>query len=334
MSDYLSKIKFLGLKEQQLNDENFSAVVEYNNLKSGMGTTIGNALRRVLLGHIPGYSIRSVAIAGIHHEFSAVPGVKEDAQQLIMNLKKVVFKGEISKTKASISTVKAGIVTAADIVCSNMVIVNPDAYLCTLSEGFNLKLEMNLEKGVGIVLASQVKDYEIEVGSIACDAFFSPIENVNFEVQSIENGYENLKITIISNGSVKPVEAFKYALGLTIEQFGKQEYYSVESKSNAANRTKKIDVLNPNLFLKIEDLPEIPTRAVKCLKMLGAVFVGDLVKLSKETLMNEPNFGENSLNKLSEKLATIGLSLGMDLPGWPPENLEAKSDDIRSNFIG
>lgn len=333
MSDYLSKIKSLGLKEQALKDENFTALIEYSNLKPGMGTTIGNALRRVLLGHVPGYAIRCVNIAGIQHEFSAIAGVKEDAQQVIMNLKKVVFKGEISKAKVSIATVKSGIVTAADIQCSNVQVVNPDVYICSLSEGFQLKLEITIEKGVGVSLATQMKDYEIEIGAIACDAFFNPIESVNFEIQPLEGGNENLQLHIVTNGSIKPIDAFKYALNLVIEQFSKQDLCEIDSKICKTAKTKKVDVLNPNLFLKIEDLPEIPTRAVKCLKMLGAVFVGDLVRLSKETLMNEPNFGENSLNKLSEKLATIGLSLGMDIPGWPPENLESKSDDIRNNFM-
>jgi len=333
MSGYLAKIRSLGFKEQVLNDENFSAIVEYSNLKPGMGTTVGNAIRRVLLGHVPGYAIRCVNIAGIQHEFSSIAGVKEDAQQLIMNLKKVVFKGEISKAKIVISTVKSGVVTAADIQCTNVQVVNQDVYICSLSEGFSLKLEATIEKGVGVSLANQVKDYEIEVGAIACDAFFCPVESVNFEVQPLEGGNENLHIHILTNGSIKPLDAFKFALTLVIEQLTKQDLFEIDPKLCSVNKTKKADVLNPNLFLRIEDLPEIPTRAVKCLKMLGAVFVGDLVRLSRETLMNEPNFGENSLNKLSEKLATIGLSLGMDIPGWPPEDLESKSEDIRNNFV-
>lgn len=332
MSGYLSKIKSLGLREQNLADENFSAIIEYTNLKRGMGTTIGNALRRVLLSSVQGYGIRCVTISGIQHEFSAIPGVKEDAQQVIMNLKKIIFKGEISKTKATLNIVGPCIVTGADIACSNVSVVNSDAYICSLDKGFNLKLEMNIEKSAGIKLANATKDYEIELGAIACDAFFNPIESVNFEVQEHEtDGYEDVRMHIVTNGSITPNEAFQYSLNLLMEQLGKHAGFDESARVTALTNTKRMDVLSPNLFLKIEDLPDISTRTLRCLKMLGIVYVGDLVKVSRETLMNEPNFGENSLNKLLEKLAAMGLTLDMNIPGWPPENLAAKAEDIRNN---
>ncbi len=335
MSGYLSKIKSLGLREQNLADENFSAIIEYTNLKRGMGTTVGNALRRVLLSSVQGYAIRSVTISGIQHEFSSIPGVKEDAQQLIINLKKIIFKGEISKTKANLNIVGPCVVTGADIACSNVSVVNADAYICSLDKGFNIKLEMNIEKSSGIKLASSIKDYEIELGAIACDSFFSPVESVNFEVQEHEtDGYEDLRLHIITNGSVSPNEAFQYSLNLLMEQFSKHAGFDQSARSSASTSgTKRMDVLSPNLFLKIEDLPDISTRTLRCLKMLGIVYVGDLVKVSKDTLMKEPNFGENSLNRLLEKLSSMGLTLDMNIPGWPPENLVAKAEEIRNNSV-
>ena len=335
MSGYLSKIKSLGLREQNLADENFSAIIEYTNLKRGMGTTVGNALRRVLLGAVPGYAIRCVTISGVQHEFSSIPGVKEDAQQSIMNLKKIIFKGEISKTKATLNIVGPCTVTGADIACSNVQVVNPDAYICSLDKGFNLKLEMNVEKSTGIKLASNTKDYEIELGAIACDAFFCPVESVNFEVHEHETGgCEDLRLHVVTNGSITPNEAFQYSLNLLMEQFSKHAGFDETARPAAtAVGAKRMDVLSPNLFLKIEDLPDISTRTLRCLKMLGIVYVGDLVKVSKDTLMKEPNFGENSLNKLLEKLATMGLTLDMNIPGWPPENLAAKAEDIRNSSV-
>lgn len=337
MSDYLSKIKSLGLQEQNLADENFSAVITYENLKRSMGVTIGNALRRVLLSSVPGYAIRSVTIVGAQHEFTSIPGLKEDAQQLLMNLKKLIFKGDISKTKASLNLVGPCNITGADVTCSNIHVVNPDLYLGSLDKGFNLKLEMNIEKGIGIKLANQVKDYEVDLGSIVCDSFFSPIVNVNFEVQEHETDpYEDLKLHIVTNGSITPKDAFEYALGLLMEQLGKNgkgaAIESDEQPSNSVN-LKRVDILSPNLFLRVEDLPDISTRTLRCLKLLGIVYVGDLVKISKETLMNEPNFGENSLNKLLEKLSSMGLGLGMDLPNWPPENLTEKAEEIRKSSV-
>lgn len=332
MTSYLSKIKSLGLKEKNLASENFSSIIEYASLKRGMGLTIGNALRRVLLSSVPGYAMRSVTISGVQHEFSSIPGVKEDTQQLIMNLKKIVFKGEISKTKATINIMGPCTVTGANVACSNIEVVNQDLYICSLDQGFNLKLEMNIEKGIGIKMVNDNKSYEVEVGSIACDSFFSPIENVNFEVAEHENEGETLKLHIVTNGSITPEAAFQIALNLIMEQFGKRVFID-ENAPILPVTTKRMDILSPNLFLKIEELPDISTRTLRCLKMLGIVYVGDLVKLSKAALMREPNFGENSLNKLLEKLSVMGLTLDMNIPGWPPENLASKAEDIGNRSI-
>lgn len=333
-AEYLSKIRSLGLKEAQLADPNFNAIIEYAGLKPGMGLTVGNALRRVLLSSIAGYAIRNVTISGVQHEFSSIPGVKEDAQQLIMNLKKIVFKGEISKTKIALNVMGGCIVTGKNLSCSNVEVVNQDAYICALDKGFNLKLEMTLEKSVGIKLSSEVKDYDIELGAIACDSFFSPIESVNFEVVAREDGYEDLRLQIVTNGSISSQEAFDHALSLLQDQLGKHSAENNTKQTVAiATGTKRLDVLSPNLFLKIEDLPDMSVRILRCLKLLGVVYVGDLVKMSSKTLMKEPNFGENSLNKLMEKLAPMGLSLDMEIPGWPPENLASKAEEIGSKSI-
>lgn len=333
MMEYLSKIKSLGLNEQNMLDENYSAVIKYENLKSGMGVTIGNSLRRVLLSHIAGYGIRSVTISGVQHEFSVIPGLKEDVQQLIMNLKKLVFKGEISKTKANLNIVGPCVIKGSDIGCANISVVNPELYIGSLDKGFNLKLEMSLEKSTGIKLANNIKDYEIELGAIACDAFFSPIVSVNFESNTHEaDGYEDLNIHIVTDGSITPHAAFEAALGMFMEQLNKHTNTNISTApSYNQPAIKRVDVLSPNLFLRVEDLPDISTRTLRCLKLLGIVYIGDLVKVSKETLMNEPNFGENSLNKLVEKLNAMGLTLGMDIPGWPPENLATKAEEIRNN---
>jgi DNA-directed RNA polymerase subunit alpha len=336
MGEYLSKIKALGLREQNLNDENFRDIIQYTRIKRGMGVTIGNALRRILLRNIPGYGMRYVNIFGIAHEFCSIPGVKEDAQELIMNLKKVVFKGEISKAKASLNLVGPLIVKAGDITCSNISVVNPELVICALDKGFNLKLEMHLEKNSGIKLISKTqKDDDIELNAIPCDAFFSPIENVNFNVSEYEaEDYEDLELEILTNGSISAKDAFQYAYNLFVNQLAKCGELSGEVKQSvSANNSKRMEVLSPNLFLKIEDLPDISTRTLRCLKLLGVVFVGDLVKMSKEALMNEPNFGENSLNRLLEKLGSMGLTLDMNIPNWPPEDLAQKAEAIKNNSL-
>ncbi len=325
------KLKAIALKQKNLEDPDFFQIIEYKDLKKGMGVTIGNTLRRILLSYIPGYAIKNVTVSGIQHEFSSISGVKEDTALIISNLKKVILKSDVKKSSLILNLQGPCVVTAKDLKSSNFIIVNPDAYICTIDKGFHLSLEAFVEKGVGITLASELNDHSVEVGSIVCDSFFSPVENVNFEVVNTPQGSENLYLSILTNGSISPLEAFNLACEILDEQISKTAV--LKRQVAVAETVVNRELHSPSLYLQIEDLPDLSTRMIKCLKMLGVIYVGDLVKLSKETLMNEPNFGENSLNKLISKLNSLGLDLGMQLDNWPPANLSQKAKEIMNNSV-
>lgn len=330
----LEKLEPFGYADSAASDKAYTDIFVYNSLKKGMGVTIGNALRRTLLSNVPGYAIKSLSVSGIVHEFSSIHGVKEDVVALMMNLKRVVFRGTAPVGKGSISIIGPKIVLAEDISCSNVEVVKGSEYICSLDEGAALKLDFEIVKGVGVL---QVKDSALrdnEIGMIPMDCcFFSPVAAVNFWIEESESGiYEDLYLEIMTNGALTPKEAFEFSTNLLFDQISLNQLARKQSAIEVTD-LKKTAPLNPNLFLKLEDLANMPPRALKCFTMLGIVFVGDLVRLSKASLMNEPQFGENSLNKVNDILVSMGLSLGMDIPNWPPENVAEIAKTVKKNSI-
>jgi len=328
MSNFMTKLQSFGIANKKMDNPQFFQIFYYKNLRKGMGLTIGNCLRRTLLSCVPGYAIRSCTIDGVQHEFSAIDGIKESAQELIMNLKKVVFSGQEREVFAELSVNKAGDVYADSIVGSNVDVVNKDLYICSVSKSFDLKIRMQIEKSVGIILSSDVKDGEFEIGSIVCDSFFSPIEHVNFEVVEKEGyqDFEELKLSILTNGSISAEEAHQFALNVISEEFSKGTLKFEETKSNyvydhkAQVKNAKINITPRHLDLKIEDL-ELSNRVISCLKSNNVYYVGQLVQCTEDDLMKHPNFGKNSLKLLTEKLTTLGLTLGMEV------NWQVPADD-------
>lgn len=295
----------------------------------GMGTTLGNSLRRTLFSQIPGNAIRYVVINGLNHEFSSIPGVKESAQELIMNLRKIVFKGEAEFARATLNVTQGGEVFASDVRCMSYSVVNEDLYLCTLEEAFSLKLEMHVERGVGIILARDVDPSQYSLDSIICDSFFNPIRKVNFEVQQIENNTreESLIFSIHTNGALTPDEA----MDLSIDLWRKEMSKISEKMIIALNEDigyKPTRVLSDTLYYKISSIQGMTTRILNCIKSLNIKYVGELVQFTQKELLEKPNFGENSLNQLVELLGNIGLSLGMDVTGWEPPVDEAEEDNV------
>lgn len=334
MVDYLTIAREFGIKQAQMEDSNFCDIINYNDIKKGMGITIGNALRRVLLDKVPGCAITSLKIAGIQHEFSVIPGVKEDVQQLIMNLKKVVFKSDVNSLKATLNVSKEGVVTAGDISVSSCEVINKEIYICSIEKGFELKVELLIEKGIGIKRASHKLNHDTEIGSIALNAFFSPVISVNFKVEEKENMHlEDLDVEIITNGSIAPKEAFNYALDLLYDQFNKTS--AIEKSEEVVNHSKSevvMETISPSLYIEIKNISGFSGRILNCFKQLGIVYVGDLVQYSKEDLLNSPNFWENSLNTVVDVLSTMDLELGMKI-NWPPKDLEEKVKEINSKAI-
>lgn len=330
LESFESQFKSLGIKYNNENSENYSDVFIYNNITKGMGTSLGNSIRRTLFSQIEGLAIQSVSINGISHEFSEVPGVVESAQEIIMNLKKVVFSSSMSSDsyKAVFSAKKSGQVFASNISGSNLLVVNPDLYICTLNEGFEVKVDINVKKGKGIVLVKDINEESIIVNDIYCDSFFCPVEHVNFEVENIENNEfeECLKIYIVTNGAISPEKALSLAMKFISNEILKIENSSKE-ETTVEDVDKKLRVNSKNLMLKVSDIPGITTRILSCIKILNVTYVGELVKFSKEELLQKPNFGESSLNQLVEMLSSINLNLGMDIDFIPPKNLYDNEDN-------
>lgn len=340
MSEEMLSIKPFGLESQRNDDSSFREEFEYGALKKGMGVTIGNAIRRVVLSNTSGYAIRSIFMPSISHQFSTIPGVKEDALDMMTNLKNIIFKGQKECVKGTIFVKGPCIVTAKDISINGLEIVNPESYICSLEDGFSIKLDLNIVRGYGYSLAKDIREKtdpnDVSFRSILLDAFFCPIDFVNFRVVDSggdSEGLEDLFIEIKTNGSVSPRVAMDNAINYLSEQLSRGLSKSEISDKKSDSLSKKKEVYNPNLFLKVEDLPNIPRRAVNCFKMLGAVLVGDLIFLGKDRLMEEPQFGGNSLNKVNEVLSSLGLNLEMNLPDWPPENKEEMAKKVKDSHV-
>lgn len=323
-----SRFKSLGVLYQTSNSEDFSKEFNYKVTK-GMGTTLGNSIRRTLFSQIPGYAIRYVSITGLNHEFSTISGVKESAQELIMNLRKIIFKGESKSTKAILNITKSGEIFASDIKGMTLSIINEDLYLCTMEESATLRVEIYIEKGVGIILSRDVNANDFEMDAIVCDSFFNPVEKVNFEVSSIENNLteESLSLTITTNGSVSPDEVMDFAIDIWRHEMAKISEKMIVPVMEDAVQSKQLRILSDTLYYKVSDIQGITTRILNCIKSLNVKYVGELVRYSQKELLEKPNFGENSLNQLVEMLGNMGLTLGMDTTGWErPE--EEISEDI------
>lgn len=324
MSSEINKLKSLASESRFNLSDQFYREFSYKVTKN-MGITIGNALRRTLLSQIPGNAIRYVLIDGLNHEFSSIPGILESAQELIMNLRKIVFQGESQSGKAVLDVSREGEIFASEVNSMNYKVVNDNLYLCTLSDAASLKLEMHIEKGVGIILSRDINSQDFDPEAIICDSFFNPVEKVNFQVFSIENNYneETLKLHVSTNGALSPEEA----MDLSIEIWRK-EMSKISEKMIMALQddlpTKHLRVLSDTLYYKISDVQGMTTRILNCIKSLNIKYVGELVQFTQKELLEKPNFGENSLNQLVELLGNIGLSLGMDITGWecPPDDLE------------
>lgn len=293
----------------------------------GFGTTLGNALRRVLLSSLQGAAITSVRIKGVLHEFSTIPGVTEDATDIILNLKGVLLKldGEGSR---NIRIVKkgAGVIKAGDIATDSHVrILNPDHHIANCGKEADVEMEMVVSMGKGYVAAERNRDERAPVGTVPIDALFSPIQRVNFTVSNarVENvtDYDKLVIEIWTDGSVKPDDALAYAAKIIKEQV--QLFINFEERDDVARvgEAGGIEPPNANLYRPVEEL-ELSVRSANCLKNANIRLIGELVQKSEAEMLKTQNFGRKSLNEIKDILADMGLGLGMNLENFPdPEYL-------------
>jgi DNA-directed RNA polymerase subunit alpha len=293
----------------------------------GYGITIGNALRRILLSSLPGYAINAVRLKGVLHEFSTLPGVKEDITDIVLNLKEVRLRlHEGDQISATLKAKGEGVVTARDINAGpSLEILTPDQHIATLDKGADLDIELVIKEGRGYVPAERGEEEE-PVGTIRVDAIYSPIKKVNFVVTNARVGqrtdYDRLALEIWTDGSITPRDALTYAARILRDQMviftGIEEEIELPAVGEMAEPRR--EPLNENLFRPVEGLP-ISVRAFNGLQNADIKYVGELVQRTEQDMLKIKNFGRKSLNEIKEILADMGLSLGMRL-----ENLPARAD--------
>ena len=300
-------------------ESNFYGRFELEPLERGFGTTIGNALRRVMLSSLPGSAISSIKIDGVLHEFQTIDGVYEDVTTIILNLKGVVIKNHSNEPKVvRINTTKEGEITAGDIEHdADIEIINTDKVICTLSKGASFNMEMTVTNGRGYVRSEENKKiHDIKkAGEIAIDSLYSPIERVSYEVGSARVGqdesYDKLILDVWTNGSIKPEEAIALASRILIEHLQIVTDLSAIADVSGMMIEKTEDPKIKALETSIEDL-DFSVRAYNCLKRAGIHTLQDLVNKSESDMMKIRNLGKKSLKEVLDKIRDMGLILRDD----------------------
>jgi DNA-directed RNA polymerase subunit alpha len=301
-------------------------------LERGYGITLGNALRRILLSSLQGAAITSARIDGVLHEFSSVPGVREDVTDIILNLKEVRLKlhGEepraVRVDKSGDGTVKAG-----DFICPPEVeILNPEQHIATLSKDGRLRMEMQVKAGKGYVAAEGNAEEDAPIGVMPMDAVFSPIRKVNYVVTQARVGqitdYDKLTMEIWTDGSLLPEDALAYAAKILKEQLTPFINFDEAMEPQTHEVVEEETPLNDNLFRTVDEL-ELSVRSANCLKNANIRYIGELVQKSEAEMLKTKNFGRKSLNEIKEILTEMGLALGMKVENFPSrEEIEARKE--------
>jgi DNA-directed RNA polymerase subunit alpha len=283
----------------------------------GFGTTIGNALRRVLLSSIEGAAVTAVKIEGVLHEFQSIPGVVEDATDIILNLKQIPFKLNGDGPKAIyLKTDQPGVITSGMVEADGDVeVLDKNVYIATVSEGGKVDMEMRLKRGRGYVSADKNFDDDLGLGFIPIDSVHSPVRKVNYTVEAARLGqitdYDKLDIEIWTNGSIAPADALGLAAKLLKDHMTIFINFEEELETEARGEEKP-QIKNENLNRSVEEL-ELSVRSYNCLKNANIQTIGELVQKTEAEMLKTKNFGRKSLNEIKEILASMGLSLGMKI---------------------
>ncbi|MCJ8190715.1 DNA-directed RNA polymerase subunit alpha [Sphingomicrobium aestuariivivum] len=318
-------------------------------LERGFGMTLGNSLRRVLLSSLQGAAITSMKIEGVLHEFSSLAGVREDITDIVINVKQVAVKMEGEGPKRlQLSATGPGEVTAGQISCpGDIEITNPDLVICHLDEGATLNMELTADIGKGYVPAAMNRPADAPIGLIPVDSLYSPIRQVAYKVENTRVGqeldYDKLSLTIETDGTVTPEDAVAYAARILQDQLQLFVHFDDsmvapapaqgQAAGGAAEGGQDTNQLNRYLLKKVDEL-ELSVRSANCLKNDNIIYIGDLVQKTEAEMLRTPNFGRKSLNEIKEVLASMGLRLGMEIPGWPPENIEEMAKKLEQELLG
>jgi DNA-directed RNA polymerase subunit alpha len=292
-------------------------------LERGFGTTLGNALRRVLLSSLQGAAITNIRIDNVMHEFSTIPGVMEDVAAVVLNLKdvRVRMNSEGPKT-IRVRKSGEGLVTAGDLISADQTveIMNPDHKICTLGPDSDFEMEATVNLGKGYVLADQNKTDEMPIGTIPIDSVFSPIRRVNYTVTPArvgrETDFDRLNLELWTDGAIDPADSVALAAKILKEQLS--IFINFEEQAEAPTMlVDEPEPLNPNLFKSVDEL-ELSVRSANCLQNANIRFIGELVQKTEAEMLKTKNFGRKSLNEIKETLGVLGLSLGMTIDNLPP----------------
>ncbi|MEQ9641816.1 MAG: DNA-directed RNA polymerase subunit alpha [Alphaproteobacteria bacterium] len=329
-------IKPKKLEIEQGHDAQRFATLVAEPLERGFGLTLGNALRRILLSSLHGAAVTALQIDGVLHEFSSIPGVREDVTDMVLNIKGMAVRlhaegpRRITLRAEGPGPVNAGqIQTSADIE-----ILNPDLVICHLDHGAKLSMEMTVESGKGYVPADRNRTEDSPIGLIPVDAVFSPVRKVAYRVENTREGqildYDKLTMTVETDGTVAPDDAVAYAARILQDQL--QLFINFEEpREETAAAEPETPRFNRNLLRKVDEL-ELSVRSANCLKNDNIIYIGDLVQKTEAEMLRTPNFGRKSLNEIKEVLTQMGLHLGMEIEEWPPENIEDLAKQYETEF--
>ncbi len=305
-------------------------------LERGFGLTLGNALRRILLSSLQGAAITSVKIKGVVHEFTTIPGVKEDLTDVLLNFKSIAVKVHSPGLKKMyLKSSGSGEIRAGNFETdSETEIMNPDQLIMTLDSNADVEIEANVETGKGYVSAEVAEDEEKIIGEIKLDAMFSPVIKTSYKVENSRVGqvtdYDKLIFEVETNGVVSPDDAIALAARILQDQL--QPFINFDEPEIQQDQTSHEKLsFNPNLLKKVEEL-ELSVRSANCLKNDNIIYIGDLVQKSESEMLRTPNFGRKSLNEIKEVLQQMDLNLGISVPDWPPENIEELAKKFEDPF--
>jgi len=338
-----------GLEKKAGSDGRRKATFVAEPLERGFGLTLGNALRRVLLSSLQGAAVTSIKIENVLHEFSSLAGVREDVTDIVLNVKQVALRmqGEGPKRLQLSATGPAEVTAGMIAVSGDIEVMNPDLVICHLDDGASFNMELTADIGKGYVPSSANRPTDAPIGLIPIDALYSPVRQVAYKVENTRVGqeldYDKLTLTIETDGTVSPDDALAYAARILQDQL----QLFVHFDDSMVTTTAPIGMaaspmpadegdtnqLNRYLLKKVDEL-ELSVRSANCLKNDNIIYIGDLVRKTEAEMLRTPNFGRKSLNEIKEVLSSMGLRLGMDIPGWPPENIEEMAKRLEQEIMG
>ena len=305
-------------------------------LERGFGLTLGNALRRILLSSLQGAAITSVHIDGVLHEFSSIPGVREDVTDIVLNIKDIAIKMQGDGPKRmTLKKQGPGQVTAGDISTpGDIQVLNPNLVICTLDDGAEIRMEFTVATGKGYVPAERNRAEDAPIGLIPVDSLYSPVKKVSYRIENTREGqvldYDKLTMTLETNGAISPEDSVAYAARILQDQLNVFVNFEELRREEAATSIPEL-AFNPALLKKVDEL-ELSVRSANCLKNDNIVYIGDLIQKTEAEMLRTPNFGRKSLNEIKEVLAQMGLHLGMEVTGWPPDNIEELAKRFEEHY--